>query len=77
VIDLTKPDVRQAYLLGIEAGKMNYAQELDRVAVVTETRILRELDRFRLELNARRSTVRARVVAQCIALIKGEEFVND
>ena len=77
MIDLTKPDVRQAYLLGIEAGKMNYAQELDRVAVVTETRILRELDRFRLELNARRSTVRARVVAQCIALIKGEEFVND
>ena len=77
MIDLSKPEIRQAYLIGIEAGKLNHAKELDRVAVVTETRILRELDKFRLELNARRSTVRARVVAQCIALVKGEEFVND
>ena len=77
MIDLTKPDVRQAYLLGIEAGKMNYAQELDRVAVVTETRIVRQLDMFRRECNAKRSTARGRVVAQCIALIKGEEFQDD
>jgi hypothetical protein len=77
VIDLTKPDVRQAYLLGIEAGKMNLAMELDRVAVVTETRIVRELDRFRLKLNAQRSLMRGRVVAQCIALIKGEELLDD
>lgn len=77
MIDLSKPEIRQAYLIGIEAGKLDYAKELDRVAVVTETRIVRELDRFRLELNARRSTVRARVVAQCIALVKGEEFLND
>jgi hypothetical protein len=77
MIDLTKPEIRQAYLIGVEAGKMNLAQELDRVAVVTETRIVRELDRFRRECNARRSTARGRVVAQCIALIKGEEFVDD
>jgi hypothetical protein len=56
---------------------MNYAQELDRVAVVTETRIVRQLDMFRRECNAKRSTARGRVVAQCIALIKGEEFVDD
>jgi hypothetical protein len=77
MIDLTKPEIRQAYLIGVEAGKMNLAMELDRVAVVTETRIVRELDRFRLKLNAQRSMVRGRVVAQCIALIKGEELLDD
>jgi hypothetical protein len=77
VIDLTKPEIKQAYLIGIEAGKMNYAAELDRVAQVTETRIVRELDQFRRKLNNQRSTARGRVVAQCIALIKGEEFVDD
>ena len=77
MIDLSKPEIRQAYLIGVEAGKMNYAKELDRVAVVTETRIVRELDLFRRRLNNQRSTTRGRVVAQCIALIKGEEFVDD
>ena len=77
MIDLSKPEIRQAYLIGVEAGKMNYAKELDRVAVVTETRIVRELDLFRRRLNNQRSTARGRVVAQCIALIKGEEFVDD
>jgi hypothetical protein len=47
---------------------------LDRVAQITETRIVRELEKFRLELVGRRSSARARVVAQAIALIRGEDF---
>ncbi|MGI9142714.1 MAG: hypothetical protein ACR2IJ_05940 [Fluviibacter sp.] len=74
MLDLSKPEVKQAYLLGVEAGKQTLATELDRVAEVTETRILRELNRFRLELIGRRSTARARVIAQAIALIRGEEY---
>lgn len=74
MIDLSKPEIKQAYLMGVEAGKQTLATELDRVAEVTENRITRELDRFRRELIARRSTARARVVAQAIALIKGEEY---
>lgn len=77
MIDLTKPEIKQAYLIGLEAGKLNYAAELDRVAVVTETRIVRELDQFRRKLIAQRSTVRARVVAICIALIKGEDYIDE
>lgn len=74
MLDMTKPEIRQAYLIGVEAGKTSLATELDRVAVVTETRIVRELDRFRVQLVGRRSSARARVVAQCIALIKGEDY---
>jgi hypothetical protein len=77
MIDLTNPEVKQAYLLGIEAGKANYSTELDRVAQVTETRIVRELDQFRRRLNKQRSTARGRIVAQCIAIIQGEEFVDE
>lgn len=77
MIDLTKPEIKQAYMLGIEAGKLNQAAEMDRVAQVTETRIVRELDRFRRKLNEQRSTTRGRVVEQCIALIQGEEFLDD
>jgi hypothetical protein len=74
MLDLSKPEIKQAYLLGIEAGKANYSTELDRVAVVTETRIVRELDLFRRRLTRQGSDARGRVVGQCIALIKGEVF---
>lgn len=74
MLDMSKPEIRQAYLIGIDAGKQTLATELDRVATVTETRIVRELDKFRRELIARRSTARARVVEQAIALIQGEVF---
>jgi hypothetical protein len=71
---MSKPEIRQAYLIGVDAGKSALSTELDRVAQTTETRIVRELDRFRRELIERRSTARSRVVAHCIAIIKGEDF---
>lgn len=74
MLDMTKPEIRQAYLLGLDAGKTSLGAELDRVAQVTETRIVRELDQFRRRLLAQRSTARSRVVGQCIALIQGEVF---
>lgn len=77
MLDLSKPEIKQAYLLGIETGKSNYAVEIDRMVEVTENRIIRELDRFRRELIARRSTARARVLDMAISRIKGEEWVDD
>ena len=74
MLDMSKPEIRQAYLLGVDAGKQTLATELDRVAVITETRIARQLEQFRVQLVNRRSSARARVVAQCIALIKGEDY---
>lgn len=74
MLDMSKPEIRQAYLIGVEAGKNSLSAELDRVAQTTETRIVRELDRFRRELVERRSTARSRVVAHCIAIIKDEVF---
>jgi hypothetical protein len=71
---MSRPEIRQAYLIGVDAGKASLGTELDRVAEVTETRIVRELDRFRVQLVGRRSSARARVVAQCISLIRGEDF---
>jgi hypothetical protein len=43
---------------------------------VTETRIVRELDRFRRQMIAERSPQRSEIVAKCIRIIKGE-VVND
>jgi hypothetical protein len=77
VIDLTKPELRQAYLMGIEAARADMSAELDRVAVVTETRIVRELDRFRRQMIAERSPQRSEIVAKCIRIIKGEVVVDD
>jgi hypothetical protein len=77
VIDLTKPEVKQAYLLGLEAGKYSVAAELDRVAQVTETRIVRQLDQFRRRLIAERSPQRSRIVELCIQIIQGEDVVDD
>lgn len=77
MLDMSRPEIRQAYLMGVDAGKTNIAAELDRVAEVTETRICRELKRFELQLIARRSSARARVVAQCIALIKEEDYIDE
>lgn len=74
MLDLSKPEVKQAYLMGVEAGKSTLAKELDHVAVTTENRILRQLEKFRLELVGRRSSARARVVSMCIALIKDEDY---
>jgi hypothetical protein len=74
MLDLSRPEIRQAYLIGVDAGKASLGTELDRVAQVTETRIVRELEKFRLELVGRRSSARARVVAQAIALIQGEDY---
>ncbi len=77
MIDLTKPEIKQAYLLGVEAGKFTVAAELDRVAQVTETRIVRQLDEFRLRLVAQRSLQRSRIVELCIQIIKGEVVKHD
>lgn len=74
MLDMSRPEIRQAYLIGVDAGKASLGTELDRVAEITETRIVRELDRFRVQLVGRRSSARARVVAECIALIRGEDF---
>lgn len=74
MLDLSKPEIRQAYLLGVDTGLANGGAEMNRVAQTTETRIVRELEAFRLQLVARRSSARARVVAQCIALIRGEDY---
>ena len=77
MIDLTKPELRQAYLMGIEAARADMAKELDRVAVVTETRIVRQLDQFRRQLIAERSPQRSEIVAKCIRVIQGEVVVDD
>jgi hypothetical protein len=76
MIDLSKPEIRQAYLLGIETAKAEMAVEMDRVAVVTETRIVRQLDQFRRKLIAERSPQRSEIVAKCIRVVQGE-VVND
>ena len=77
MIDLTKPEIKRAYLLGVEAGKFTVAAELDRVAQVTETRIVRQLDEFRLSLVAQRSLQRSRIVELCIQIVKGEVVKHD
>ena len=77
MLDLSKPEIRQAYLLGIDTGKLNAAAEVDRMVQVTENRIIRELDRFQRELIASRSTSRARVISMAIARIKGEDWVDN
>ena len=71
MLDMTKPEIRQAYLIGVEAGKTSLATELDRVAVVTETRIVRQLDQFRRQLIAERSPQRSEIVAKCIRVVQG------
>jgi hypothetical protein len=76
MIDMSKPELRQAYLMGIETARAEMSAELDRVAVVTETRIVRELDRFRRQMIAERSPQRSEIVAKCIRIIQGE-VVND
>lgn len=77
MIDLTKPELRQAYLMGVEAARAEMGKELDRVAVVTETRIVRQLDQFRRQLIAERSPQRSEIVAKCIRVIQGEVVVDD
>jgi hypothetical protein len=77
MIDLTKPELRQAYLMGIEAARAEMSAELDRVAVVTETRIVRQLDQFRRQLIAERSPQRSEIVAKCIRVVQGEVVVDD
>lgn len=77
LLDLSRPEIKQAYLMGIEAGRLEMAAHSDRLVTITETRIIRELDRFERELIARRSTSRARVISMAIARIKGEEWVDN
>jgi hypothetical protein len=77
VIDLTKPEIKQAYLLGVEAGKFTVAAELDRVAQVTETRILNDLEHLRKQLRRKRMPSHSRIVELCMQVIKGEVVSDD
>lgn len=76
MIDISKPELRQAYLMGIEAARAEMSKELDRVAHVTETRIVRQLDIYRRRMIRDKSPYLSEIVADCIRLIQGE-VVND
>lgn len=77
MIDMSKPELRQAYLMGVEAARAELSAELDRVAVVTENRIVKDLEHFRKQLVRKRMPSHSRIVVDCIAIIKGEVVSND
>jgi hypothetical protein len=72
MLDLSKPEIKQAYLMGVEAGKTITANDADRAAQETENRIVAELDRFKSKLEHHDCVVQAGVVAHCLAIINGE-----
>lgn len=76
MIDLSKPEIKQAYLTGIDVGRATFDKELDRVAVVTETRIVCDLEAYRERLLAKGEFIAAGAVTNCIAVVTGEE-TND
>ena len=77
MIDMSKPELRQAYLMGIEAARAEMSAELDRVAVVTEKRIVKDLEHFRKQLVRKRMPSHSRIVVDCIAIVQGEVVSND
>jgi len=72
MLDLSKPEIRHAYLMGVEAGKATVTADADRAAQNTENRIVYELDLYRLKLVKNDCVVQAGVVAHCLRLIQGE-----
>lgn len=77
MIDMSKPEIKQAYLMGVEAGKTITAGDADRAAQNTENRIVYELGLYRSKLEKHDCVVQAAVVARCLALIQGEVVSND
>ena len=77
MIDLTKPELRQAYLMDVEAGKTISAGDADRAAQNTENRIVYELGLYRSKLEKNDCVVQAAVVTRCLALIQGEVVKHD
>ena len=77
MIDMSKPEIKQAYLMGVEAGKTITAGDADRAAQNTENRIVYELGLYRSKLQKHDYLVQAAVVAHCLALIQGEVVSND
>jgi hypothetical protein len=73
MLDLTEPQIRQAYLLGVETGKASANQDSDRAAEATENRIISELERYRVRLKKENPKM-AEHIAVCIAIIKGEVY---
>jgi hypothetical protein len=74
MLDLTKPEIKQAYLLGVEAGRSSANTDADRAAQNTENRIVYELGLYHTKLVKNDCVVQAAVVAHCIRLIQGEVF---
>jgi hypothetical protein len=77
MIDMSKPEIKQAYLMGVEAGKTITAGDADRAAQNTENRIVYELDLYRSKLEKHDCVVQAAVVTRCLALIQGEVVKHD
>jgi len=73
MLDLTKPEVEQAYRIGVAAGRTNAKQDADRAAQATEDRIVYELDRYRIRLEKENPSA-AGHVAVCSAIITGEVY---
>jgi hypothetical protein len=73
MLDLTKPEIKQAYLLGVEAGRSNSKADADRAAQATENRIVYELERYRVKLEKENPSA-AGHVAVCIGIINGEVY---
>ncbi len=76
MLDLNKPEIKQAYLLGVEAGRAGANTDADRAAQNTENRIVYELGLYHTKLVKHDCVVQAAVVKRCIGLIQGE-VLND
>jgi hypothetical protein len=76
MLDMTKPEIKQAYLLGVEAGRSSANTDADRAAQNTENRIVYELGLYHTKLVKHDCVVQAGVVKHCIGLIQGE-VLND
>jgi hypothetical protein len=74
MLDLTKPEIEQAYRLGVAAGLANAKVDADRAAQNTENRIVYELGLYHTKLVKNDCVVQAAVVTHCIKLIQGEVF---
>jgi hypothetical protein len=73
MLDLTKPEIEQAYRLGVAAGLANAKVDADRAAQATENRIVYELERYRVRVEKENPSA-AGHVAVCIGIINGEVY---
>ena len=76
MLDLSKTEIRHAYLMGVEAGKATVTVDADRAAQNTENRIVYELELYRSKLVKNDCVVQAGIVTHCLGIINGE-VLND